>query len=91
MLFLGSDSGLSSAYHRIFNTFYKESLHLTRSGGILKQNNLTGLIDFFHSNKALLCGHSFDEDITAVVRQSLGTSLTKNNCMESKRQEGQFW
>lgn len=54
MLFLGSYSGLSSAYHSIFTTFCKESLHFTRSRGIPKQNNLTGLIDFFQRNKALL-------------------------------------
>lgn len=57
MLFLGSYSSLSSAYHCIFHTFYKESRHFTRSGGIqtdTKQNNLKGLIDFFHRNKVLL-------------------------------------
>lgn len=30
MLFLGSYSSLSSAYHCIFTSFYKESLHFTR-------------------------------------------------------------
>ena len=54
MLVLGRYSGLSSAHHGIFTTFNKQSLHFTRSRGIPEQNYLTGLIDFFHGNKALL-------------------------------------
>lgn len=57
MLFLGTYSSFSSAYHYIFHTFYKESLHLTRSIGIqtnTKQNHLKSLIDLFHRNKVLL-------------------------------------
>lgn len=48
-------------------------IHFTRCHNILqgrgipKQNHLKGLIDFFHSNEALLRGHKFGEDKTAVV------------------------
>lgn len=52
ILFTGSYSGLSSAYHCIFTTFHKESWHCTRSGRIPMQNNMAGVIDFFHSNVA---------------------------------------
>lgn len=83
LLLLGSCKDLSLAYQHFTQS------HCTLEGVSEYPSRLFWQVLFIYSIATKACCE--DEDKTAVVWQSLGTILTKNSCVESKRQEGQFW